>query len=139
MTAAQESISIRTGGRGAHDITAQVERVVGASGVRVGTCHVFVSHTSASLIVCENADPQVLRDLEAYLARLVPDGDRHFRHTAEGRDDMPAHVRSVLTHAGVVLPVSGARLRLGTWQGIYLYEHRLAAHERQVIVTVQGE
>ncbi|MCG3201177.1 MAG: hypothetical protein NFCOHLIN_01042 [Gammaproteobacteria bacterium] len=139
MTVAQESISIRTGGRGAHDVTTEIERVVGASGVRLGTCHVFVSHTSASLIVCENADPQVRYDLEAYLARLVPDGDRLFGHTAEGRDDMPAHVRSVLTHTGVVLPVSAGRLRLGTWQGIYLYEHRIAAHTRQVVITVQGE
>lgn len=139
MTVAQESISIHTGGRGAHDITSEVERVVGGSGVRIGTCHVFACHTSASLIVCENADPQVLGDLEAWLARLVPDGDRLFRHTAEGRDDMPAHVRSVLTHTDVVLPVSAGRLRLGTWQGIYLYEHRIAAHTRQVIITVKGE
>jgi secondary thiamine-phosphate synthase enzyme len=139
MTVAQECISMRTAGRGAYDITAQVARIVSDCRIGVGTCHVFARHTSASLIVCENADPQVLLDLEAFLGRLVPDGDRLFRHTAEGRDDMPAHIRSVLTQPSIVLPVNAGALRLGTWQGIFLYEHRTAAHTRQVIVTVQGE
>jgi secondary thiamine-phosphate synthase enzyme len=139
MTVAQESISMRTAGRGAYDITAQVARIVSDCRIGVGTCHVFACHTSASLIVGENAAPQVLLDLEAFLRRLVPDGDPLFRHTAEGRDDMPAHIRSVLTQSSIVLPVNAGALRLGTWQGIFLYEHRTAAHTRQVIVTVQGE
>lgn len=107
--------------------------------VRQGLCHVFVHHTSASLMLCENADPTVLRDLEAFMARLVPDGDPLFRHTTEGPDDMPAHVRSVLTQSAVSIPVCEGRCLLGTWQGIYLWEHRRYGHERQVTVTVCGQ
>jgi secondary thiamine-phosphate synthase enzyme len=109
------------------------------SGVRSGLCHVFVHHTSASLILCENADPTVRRDLESFLARLVADGDPLFEHTAEGADDMPAHVRSVLTKTDLTIPVTGGRCALGTWQGIYLYEHRTHGHRRQVTVTVSGD
>jgi secondary thiamine-phosphate synthase enzyme len=135
----QDSFEIATRGRGTHDLTGEVQRCVAAAGIDTGLAHVFVHHTSASLMLSENADPQVLRDLEAFMARLVPDGDRLFGHDAEGPDDMPAHVRSVLTGASLTLPVSGGRCRLGTWQGVYLWEHRHAPHRRRVTVTVQGD
>lgn len=136
MSANRETLSVETRGRGLCDITAEVSRVVDASDVRDGQCHCFIRHTSASLIITENADPQVHRDLENFLARLVPDGDPLFEHDAEGPDDMPAHVRTVLTATELTVPVMEARLALGTWQGIYLYEHRSRPHTRRVIVTV---
>ena len=136
---AQKSIAIATRGRGTYDISGEVRQAVSESGVRTGLCHVFVHHTSASLILCENADPTVRRDLDAFMSRLVPDGDRLFDHTAEGTDDMPAHVRSILTNMDLTLPVSEGRCALGTWQGVYLYEHRTRAHRRQVTVTVSGD
>ncbi len=132
-------LRVRTRGRGTYDITRELDDVVATSGIRAGLCNVFVHHTSASLIVCENADPTVRRDLEAFVGRLVPDGDPIFEHTAEGPDDMPAHVRSVLTQTSISIPVADARLALGTWQGVYLWEHRQAPHERKVTVTVFGE
>ena len=134
----QASLNIRTRGRGTHDITGQVQTLVSQAGARTGLCHLFVHHTSASLILCENADPQVRRDLEAFMERLVPDGDRLFEHTLEGADDMPAHVRTVLTQTDLTLPVAGGRCALGTWQGIFLWEHRAHAHDRRVTVTIQG-
>jgi secondary thiamine-phosphate synthase enzyme len=109
------------------------------SGVQTGVCNVFLRHTSASLIVCENADPEVRSDLERYMARLVPDGDPLFRHTAEGPDDMPAHIRNILTTSEMTLPVRNQRCDLGTWQGIFLWEHRRAAHRRHLTITVYGE
>ncbi len=135
----QDQLHLSTPGRGCTDISAEVAAVVRASGCAAGLATVFVHHTSASLLICENADPQVLRDLEAWMSRAVPDGDPIYRHTAEGPDDMPAHVRSVLTASSLSVPVSGGRLGLGTWQGIYLYEHRAAPHSRRVSVTVVGE
>jgi secondary thiamine-phosphate synthase enzyme len=135
----QQTLTVTSRGRGAIDITDEVVAVVAQSRCAVAVCNVFVRHTSASLIICENADPQVLRDLEAFLARMVPDGDSLFRHTAEGPDDMPSHVRSVLTQASISIPVRDSRLLLGTWQGLYLYEHRHRGHTRQVTVTVQGQ
>ena len=135
----QDTLSVRTRGRGTYDLSEQVAAVVRSSRVRTGLCHVFVQHTSASLMLCENADPTVRRDLEAFLSRLVPDGDPIYQHTAEGADDMPAHVRTVLTHSGLTIPVSGGRCALGVWQGIYLWEHRQAPHHRRVSVTVNGE
>ena len=105
----------------------------------MGLATVFVLHTSASLIICENADPTVRRDLEAFAARLVPDGDRLFEHDAEGPDDMPAHVRTVLTQTSIGVPISDSRMTLGTWQGLYLWEHRTSPHQRRVSVTVVGE
>jgi secondary thiamine-phosphate synthase enzyme len=135
----QQRFNISTRGRGIYDITEEVERVVASSGVRAGLCHVFLPHTSASLVLSENADPTVRRDLEAFMARLVPDGDPLFRHTDEGPDDMPSHVRAVLTQSGLTIPVSQGRCGLGTWQGIYLWEHRHAPHTRQVTVTVYGD
>ncbi len=125
-----------TTGRGSYELTSRVDEVVAASGVREGLAHVFVHHTSASLFLGENADPTVRRDLEAFMARLVPDGDPLFEHTDEGPDDMPAHVRSVLTQASLAIPVAGGRLDLGTWQGLFLWEHRRAAHQRRLTVTV---
>jgi secondary thiamine-phosphate synthase enzyme len=136
---AQQRLTIATRGRGTYDITREVGQVVRESGLTTGLCHVFVHHTSASLILCENADPTVRRDLEAFMSRLVPDGDPLFDHTQEGPDDMPAHVRSILTNMDLTMPVTGGRCALGTWQGIYLYEHRTHAHRRQVTVTVNGE
>ncbi len=138
MTIRQETLTVPTRGRGTYDVTGEVARVVAASGVAAGLCHVFCRHTSASLMLCENADPDVRRDLEAFMARLVPDGDPLFRHTLEGPDDMPAHVRTVLTASGLTVPVTDRRLALGTWQGIYLWEHRTAPHRRTLVVTVQG-
>lgn len=130
--------AVETRGRGTYAIDDTVQRIVRESGVREGLATVFVHHTSASLIVCENADPQVLRDLEAFVARLVPDGDRLFRHVEEGPDDMPAHVRSVLTQTSMSFPIAEGRCDLGTWQGIFLYEHRHAAHRREITVVVVG-
>ena len=130
---------IKTSGRGFQEITDVLQRAVLSAGLRSGLCNVFIHHTSASLIVCENADPDVRRDLESFFARLCPDGDRLFVHTAEGPDDMPAHVRSVLTQTSLSLPVSGGRCNLGTWQGVYLWEHRHAPHRRRLTVTLIGE
>ena len=136
-TMIQRQIEIATRGRGTSDITTQVQAVVTESGAGTGLCHLFLRHTSASLILCENADPTVRRDLERFMARCVPDGDPDFEHTAEGPDDMPAHVRTILTHSAFSVPIVGGRLGLGTWQGIYLWEHRSAPHRRRVMVTVQ--
>jgi secondary thiamine-phosphate synthase enzyme len=133
-----ERVSVATRGRGTVEITDTIARVVADAGVSEGICQVFVHHTSASLIVCENADPTVRDDLERFLARLVPDGDSIFRHTAEGDDDMPAHVRSVLTLTSLGIPVRDGRCDLGTWQGVYLWEHRAAPHRRQLTVSVLG-
>ena len=134
-----DTLAIATPGRGTTDITRQVAQIVSASEVGDGLCNVFLHHTSASLILCENADPDVRSDLERFARRLVPDGDPIFEHTAEGPDDMPAHVRSILTQSSLCLPVTGGRLALGTWQGVYLWEHRHAPHERRLSVTLVGE
>jgi secondary thiamine-phosphate synthase enzyme len=135
----QQLITQTTSGRGTWNITRDVDAVVSQSGITTGLCHVFVQHTSASLIWCENADPQVRADLEHFLVELVPDGSPLFRHTAEGPDDMPAHVRSILTNMELTLPVREGRLAGGIWQGIYLYEHRSHGHRRRVVVTVTGD
>jgi secondary thiamine-phosphate synthase enzyme len=132
-------LAIATRGRGTYDITREVARVVSEARVRDGLATVWVHHTSASLIVCENADPAVRRDLEAFVARLVPDGDRLFTHTDEGDDDMPAHVRTVLTQTSIGVPIADGKLALGTWQGLYLWEHRTAPHDRRITVTILGE
>jgi secondary thiamine-phosphate synthase enzyme len=132
-------LTIATKGRGTYDITREVAGVVAASNARNGLATVFIHHTSASLIICENADPSVRHDLETFAAKLVPDGDRMFTHDAEGDDDMPAHVRTILTQTSIGLPITNGRLSLGTWQGLYLWEHRTSPHRRQVSVTVIGE
>lgn len=135
----RDAFTLRTPGRGTWDITERVQEIVSASGLHSGQCTLFVHHTSASLLICENADPEVRRDLERLMGRLVPDGDPIFRHMTEGPDDMPAHVRTILTQSTLSLPVSGGRCDLGTWQGLYLWEHRHAPHKRRVTVTVLGE
>ena len=135
----QRQIQVDTRGRGTRDLTADVQSIVRQSGVGTGVCNVFIRHTSASLMLCENADPAVLKDLERFMLRLVPDGDPMFTHTAEGPDDMPAHVRSILTQSDLTIPVTGGRCALGTWQGIYLWEHRHRGHRRMLTVTVTGE
>ncbi|MCK8515741.1 secondary thiamine-phosphate synthase enzyme YjbQ [Methylonatrum kenyense] len=134
----RETLTIRNNGRSQTDITAQIARVVTDSGVRIGLCHVFLQHTSASLIISENADPAVGRDLERFISRLVQDGDPMFEHAEEGPDDMAAHIRTILTQTEVTVPVDEGRLDLGTWQGIWLWEHRHAPHARKLIVTVAG-
>jgi secondary thiamine-phosphate synthase enzyme len=132
-------LTIRTDGRALYELTDRVRDWVRGSGIRDGLLTIFVRHTSCSLLVQENADPQVQRDLECFFARLVPDGDPIFGHTAEGEDDMPAHVRAALTQTQLGIPVAAGRPALGTWQGIYLYEHRLAGHRREVVLHLIGE
>jgi secondary thiamine-phosphate synthase enzyme len=134
----QQSVQVATRGRGFIDITARLTQCVAQSGVAQGLLQAFVQHTSCSLLLCENADPDVRGDLERWFARAMPDGDPLFRHRAEGADDMPAHVRSILAGISVSVPVQGGALALGTWQGIYLWEHRTAPHQRSVLVTVLG-
>ena len=133
----QEILSIRTQGRGTIDVTSEVEPLVSKSNIKNGLCNLFIQHTSASLILCENADPDVRVDLENFMQQIVKDGDSLFRHTAEGPDDMPAHIRNVLTSSSLTIPIAKGRCLLGTWQGIYLWEHRLSAHVRKIIVTIQ--
>jgi secondary thiamine-phosphate synthase enzyme len=134
----QMQIDLQTAGRGSYEITDRVAAAVASAAVDTGLCHVFMTHTSASLMICENADPDVRRDLETFMGDLAPDGDPRFLHTAEGPDDMSAHVRSVLTNVNLTIPISKGRLALGTWQGIYVWEHRLRTQRRRVIVTVQA-
>lgn len=135
----QLEFEVATRGRGTSDLTDRVNAAVRDSGIRSGLCHVFIRHTSASLMLSENADPAVLHDLETFMSRLAPDGDPLFTHTAEGPDDMSAHVRSVLTHSDLSLPVREGRCDLGTWQGVFLWEHRQRPHRRKIVVTVIGE
>lgn len=134
----QQQLDVSTSGRGTYDVTGEIQRRIRESGVETGLVHIFVHHTSASLMLCENADPDVRTDLETFMERLVPDGDPMFEHDAEGPDDMPAHVRTVLTQTGLTLPVSAGRCALGTWQGIYLWEHRTSSHRRTITITIQG-
>lgn len=136
---AQSKIKLPNPGRGTYDITRELDDEVARSGIDAGLAHVFIHHTSASLIVCENADPAVRTDLEAYMQRAVPDGDALFEHTEEGPDDMPAHVRSILTQTALTIPITQSRLALGTWQGVYLWEHRHGPHTRTLTVTLQGD
>ena len=139
MRQAHTTLAVDTRGRGLTEITRPIADWVGASRLTDGLLTVFVRHTSASLLIQENADPEVQRDLERFFSRLVPDGDRLFEHDAEGPDDMPAHVRSALTATQLSVPLADGALALGTWQGIYLYEHRLRGHRRQVVLHPIGE
>jgi secondary thiamine-phosphate synthase enzyme len=134
----QQMIMVQTQGRETINITREVEQVLRSSGVTQGLCHVFVHHTSASLIITENADSDVRRDLENYIAKLVVDGDPVYRHDQEGPDDMAAHIRSVLTQSEITIPVQAGRLALGTWQGLFLWEHRYQAHRRNLTITLTG-
>lgn len=136
--ACQHFLEFPTPGRGTRNITDAVAEAVAASGIRTGIAHVFVQHTSCSLTITENADPDVRRDLDTVFARLAPDGDPAWRHDLEGPDDMAAHARSVLTGTALTIPVGGGRLLLGTWQGVFLWEHRTAPQTRHVVVTVMG-
>ena len=133
-----ERVQVKTR-RGLNEVTEEVARVVETSGIREGLCTVFVRHTSASLIIQENADPAVQRDLEAFLSRLVPEGDRLYTHTAEGDDDMPSHVKAALTRTSEQVPIQAGRLLLGTWQGLYVWEHRRAPHRRELAVHLLGD
>jgi secondary thiamine-phosphate synthase enzyme len=135
----QHELTIATRGRGFYEITAEVTELVRRSGLATGLATLHLQHTSASLLIQENADPEVRRDLERFMARLAPDGDPLFRHTCEGDDDMPAHIRTALTAVNLSIPITGGRLALGTWQGIYLWEHRYASHRRRVTVHLLGE
>ena len=132
----QQHLEVSTRGRGTYDISADVARVIVASNVETGICQVFCRHTSASLILCENADPDVRADLEKFMSRLVVDGDPMFEHRAEGPDDMAAHIRTVLTHDSLNFPIVGGAPGLGIWQGIYLWEHRTHPHRRNLVVTI---
>lgn len=139
MRQAHTILQIQSPGRAFVDITADVKRWTSGSGVANGLLTVYIRHTSASLLIQENADPQVTRDLERFFARLVPDGDRLFEHRAEGPDDMPAHVRAALTQTHLSIPLIDGKLALGTWQGIYVVEHRTRAHRREVVLHLIGE
>ena len=139
MAVHQSTLTLNTRGQGTHEITAAVARELARSGLRQGVVTVFCRHTSCSLIIMENADPSARSDLEAWLSRLVPENDPHFEHTLEGPDDMPSHIKMALTRTSETIPFGDGRLLLGTWQGVFLWEHRRAAHARQVVVTVIGE
>jgi secondary thiamine-phosphate synthase enzyme len=139
MRQALETMSVRTRDRGFYEITREVQSRVRQTAVQTGLCTLHLQHTSASLLIQENADPDVRRDFERFFARLVPDGDPLFVHTMEGDDDMPAHVRTALTAVNLSIPIAEGRLCLGTWQGIYIWEHRTAPHTRTVVVHVLGE
>ena len=132
-------VEIQTRGRGTIDITDRVEAAVESSGIDTGICTVFLQHTSASLVITENADPDVRKDLETILSGLAPDGDSRYIHDTEGPDDMASHARSVLTSNSVTVPVVNGRLMLGTWQGLFLWEHRTSPHERSIVITVMGD
>lgn len=134
----QKVLKIQTSGKCLHKITSNVADVVSESGIHMGMCHLFLRHTSASLIIQENADPDVLADLTNFFAKLVPEG-YHYIHSTEGPDDMPAHIRTVLTHTSEQIPINQGRLVLGTWQGIYLWEHRGHRHQRELVVHVWGD
>lgn len=138
MRVHQETVELPAGERGLRDVTSEVRLVVIASLVRTGLCTVFLQHTSASLVVQENADPAVLRDLQQWISRVAPEDERAYEHDTEGADDMPAHLRAAMTKTAETVPVSGGDLALGTWQAIYLWEHRRAPHKRRLVVTVIG-
>ena len=130
------TIKISTPGRGFRDISGELQEIMRQSGVKTGICHVFLRHTSASLLITENTDPDVLRDLENFISALAPDGNPAYFHSMEGPDDMPAHIRSVLTCSEMTLPIRDGQLAMGTWQGVYLWEHRTRPHQRRLDITV---
>ena len=134
-----EKLSIRVRGQGLHEVTEEVSRVVDRSDVSDGICYVFIQHTSASLLIQENADPSAKRDLENWLNRLVPENDRHFTHTLEGPDDMPSHIKAALTQTTLTIPIIGGQLALGTWQGVFVWEHRIGPRIRSLVVSVLAQ
>lgn len=134
--ATQKILSIKTPGRGLINITSLISEVISKNSITTGLCNIFLHHTSASLTICENDDPAVLRDLEAFMQRLIPDGDTLCTHIIEGPDDMPAHIRTILTQSSLTIPITDQKLALGTWQGVFLWEHRLKSHQRSISVTL---
>ena len=132
------TLTIATAGQGLYEVTGQVAAVVGGAAVDDGLCTLFIRHTSASLTIQENADPSARADLEAWIGRLVPENDPHFTHTSEGPDDMPSHIRSALTSTSLTIPINAGSLALGTWQGIYVWEHRRRPHQRQLVVHISS-
>ena len=138
MSHYQKAISLQTTGKSFHDITAKIESIVAQSGVDVGLCTIFIQHTSASLVIQENADPDVLRDLSNFFSQLVPEDSMRYIHGSEGVDDMPGHIRSVLTRTSEQIPINNGRLVLGTWQAIYLWEHRQRSHQRKVVIHISS-
>ncbi|WP_024852236.1 secondary thiamine-phosphate synthase enzyme YjbQ [Hydrogenovibrio kuenenii] len=139
MKTFQTTLNVNTPNRGTYSITDKIEQCVRESGIKTGLCHVFCQHTSASLIITENADPTVREDIEYWMQKTVKDGDPSYRHDYEGDDDMSGHIRSMITQSSQTLPVTNGFLNLGTWQGIFLYEHRTGRFERRIVITVQGE
>lgn len=139
MRQASHTLTFATPGRGLTEFTAEIRRFLADAGIRDGLLTVFCRHTSASLVIQENADPDVRADLDAFFARLAPDGDPRYRHDTEGPDDMPAHIRAALTQTSLTIPVVSGRPALGTWQGVYLWEHRTSAHQREVLLHLIGE
>jgi secondary thiamine-phosphate synthase enzyme len=138
MSQYQKILTIPTSGKALLRITQKIQAIVAESGIKTGICHLFLRHTSASLIIQENADPDVLKDLENFFSKLVPEWETYI-HSAEGADDMPAHIRTVLTHTSEQIPIAQGRLLLGTWQGIYVWEHRQRSHHRELVVHITGE
>jgi len=138
MEQLHDTLTLTTGGRGTHNITARLQEILGASGLQDGLLTLLVQHTSCSLMIQENADPDVLRDMDSFLARLVPDGDPAYLHCNEGEDDMAAHIRMALTQVSLAIPFAGGRLRLGVWQGVFLYEHRYRAQQRRIALHLLG-
>ena len=139
MSLFQSELAIRTSGKGTYDLISQTQEALTSSGATSGICVVFCRHTSCSLVLMENADPSARRDLENYLDRLVPDDDPHFTHTYEGPDDMPSHIKMALTRSSESIPFRNGQLQLGTWQGLFLWEHRVQPHQRSIMITVLGE
>ena len=135
----QQKLRFSTTGRGTYNITSQISEAIEKSGIRSGICHIFIQHTSASLILCENADRTVREDLDNFMAKLVKDGDSMYKHKDEGPDDMPAHIRTILTQSSLSIPIHKGRCDLGIWQGIFLWEHRTSPHKRNVALTIMGE
>lgn len=135
----QNKITIKTPGRGIVDITEEIAKKISTAEIQTGLCHIFIQHTSASLCICENYDPLVREDLESFMQRLTPDGDPIYKHIEEGPDDMPSHVRSILTSSFLTIPISEGKAALGRWQSICVWEHRLRSYDRSLIITMQGE
>jgi secondary thiamine-phosphate synthase enzyme len=134
----QQILNIETKGRGTYEISSDIQHVIGANNIQSGLCHLFLRHTSASLILCENADATVRDDLENFMARIAPDGAPEYHHDMEGPDDMPAHIRTILTQNSLTIPIVNGRCALGTWQGIFLWEHRTMGHTRKLVITLQN-
>jgi len=139
MKTFQQTISVNSLGRGTYNISRDIENIIHSSQIRTGLCNIFIKHTSASLIISENADPDVRHDLETFMEKIAPDGDHSYLHRDEGPDDMPAHIRTVLTQTAITIPVTDGKAGLGIWQGVYCWEHRTHPHNRTIIVTVSGD